>query len=327
MKTVLRVFGILMLTIIAIAAIGVSYLALRKPAQRAASPAKIEATPQRVERGRYLVQHVSICFDCHSERTMAYGLPVKPGSEGVRGFVWDRRIHFPGTLAAANLTPDTETGLGQWSDGEIVRAIREGVDRDGEALFPIMPYSHYRSMSDEDAQSIVAYLRTLKPQRYERPERKLDVPLNFIVKFIPQPLAQPVPSVSPDDHLAYGKYLATIAACGECHTPKDDKNNAIEAKAYAGGFEMHTPTFRVVSANITPHPSTYVGRASKEEFIGRFKAFQSVDVNQPAAPGKNTLMPWRSYAGLTESDLGAIYDYLKTITPVENQVNTFPDAK
>jgi hypothetical protein len=76
---------------------------------------------------------------------MQYGLPFKPGREGVGGFIWDKKIGFPGTLAAANLTPDPETGLGKWTDGEILRAMREGVDREGKALFPIMPYGHFRT--------------------------------------------------------------------------------------------------------------------------------------------------------------------------------------
>ncbi|HEX2833431.1 MAG TPA: cytochrome C [Thermoanaerobaculia bacterium] len=328
MKTFFRVVGIAVLAIVALAAIGVSYLSLRKPAQRPASAEKIEATPERVARGRYLVSHVTLCVDCHSERTLAYGLPVKPGREGVGGFVWDPKSKFPGTLAAANLTPDPDTGLGKWSDGEILRAIREGVDREGNALFPIMPYGHYRAMSDDDAKAVVAYLRTLRPQRYEKPKKSLDVPLNFVEKFIPQPLSAPVPPVDPSDHLAYGKYLTTIAACGECHTPKDDKGNALPGMEFAGGFEMHTPYFRVVTANITPHPATYIGRASREEFIARFKSFEQMNASNapPAEPGKNTLMPWLSYAGMSPDDLGAIYDYLKTIKPIEHQVNSFPDA-
>lgn len=329
MKTIFKVLGIALLVIVALAAIGVSYLSLRKPAQRPAASAKIEATPERIARGKYLVQHVTICFDCHAERTLAYGLPVKPGREGVGGFVWDRKSQFPGVLAAANLTPDAETGLGKWTDGEIARAIREGVDRNGNALFPIMPYGHYRAMSDDDVNAIVAYLRTLAPQRYEKPKKNLDLPLNFVEKFVPQPLTAAVPAPDPNDRLAYGKYLVTIAACSECHTPKDDKGNPLPGMELAGGFEMHTPFFRVVTANITPHPSTYIGRASRDEFIARFKAFANVNATNapPAQPGRNTLMPWLSYAGLTESDLGAIYDYLKTVPPIEHQVNSFPDAK
>lgn len=329
MKTFFKVVGLVVLVVVALAAIGVSYLALRKPAQRPAAAEKIEGTPERVARGKYLVHNVSICLDCHSERTYAYALPFKPGREGVGGFVWDRKIGFPGTLAAANLTPDPETGLGKWTDGEILRAMREGVDREGRALFPIMPYGHYRSMSDEDAKSIVVYLRTLEPQRYERPAKSLDVPLNFIEKFVPKPVEAPVAAPDRSDTIAYGKYLTTIAACGECHTPKDDKGNSLPGMEFAGGFEMHTPQFRVVTSNITPHPTTFMGRATKEEFIGRFRAFSGyTHETAPAAPkGRNTLMPWIAYSGMTDEDLGAIYAYLRTVPPVENRINPFPDAK
>jgi hypothetical protein len=328
-KTVFKVVGIVLLVIVALAATGVSYLALRQPSQRPASAERVEATPERIERGRYLVNHVSVCFDCHSERTSAYGLPFKPGSEGVRGFVWDTKIGFPGTLAASNLTPDPDTGLGKWTDGEIIRAIREGVDRAGNALFPTMPYDHLRHMSDEDAKSMVAYLRTLKPIRYEKPKKSLNPPLNFIEKFKPEPLEAPVPLPDKANTLAYGKYLTHIAICAFCHTPRDEKGQPIPGKEFAGGREMRMPWFRVVTANITPHPSTFMGKATKEEFVGRFRAFANYTADTaPEAPkGHETLMPWISYSRMTDEDLGAIYDYLKSIPPIENRVNPFPDAK
>jgi cytochrome c553 len=328
LKTFLKVSALLLLVIVALAAIGVSYLAVRKPAQRAASAEAIERTPHRVERGQYLVNHVTICLDCHSERLPAYGYPIKPGSEGARGFIWNKDSGFPGVLAAANITPDPDTGLGKWTDGEIVRAVREGVDRNGDALFAIMPYGHYSALSDEDVKAIVAYLRTIQPVRYEKPKRSLPVPLNFVVKFMPKPLETTVPEPNRADHLAYGKYLTTIAACADCHTPKNEKGQPIAGMELAGGFEMHAPGLRVVSANITPHPSNWMGKATKEEFIGRFKAFANVTAANPlpAVKGRNTLMPWLAYSGMTEEDLGAIYDYLKTVKPVEHKVNAFPDA-
>ena len=328
MKTFFKVVGIVLLVVIALAAIGVSWLALRKPAQRDASTEKVEATPERLARGQYLTNHVSICADCHSERTYQYGLPFKPGRAGVGGFTWDKTIGFPGTLPAPNITPDPETGLGKWTDGEIMRAMREGVDREGKALFPIMPYGHLRGMSDEDAKSIVVYLRSLPPLRYQAPEKALDVPLNFVEKFAPKPLDGPVAAPDRSNSVAYGKYLSTIGMCHECHTPKDEKGNTLPGRDLAGGWEMHTPQFRVVTANITPHPSNYMGQATKEEFIGRFRSFANMTVETaPEAPkGKNTLMPWISYSGMTDEDLGALYDYLKSVPPIENKVNPFPDA-
>jgi hypothetical protein len=99
--------------------------------------------------------------------------------------------------------------------------------------------------------------------------------------------------------------------------------------ALAGGFEMHTPEFRVVTANITPHPSTYMGTATRDQFIARFRAFAGYTADTaPAAPkGRNTIMPWIAYSGMTDEDLGAVYAYLRTLPPIDHKVNPFPDAE
>jgi mono/diheme cytochrome c family protein len=237
---------------------------------------------------------------------------------------------MPGVVAAQNITPDPVTGLGNWTDGEVLRAIREGVDKNGDALFPMMPYEHFRYMSDDDAKSVVAYLRTLKPIRHSVPAKHLDFPVNLAIKFVPKPLNGPITAPDPQkDHLGYGKYLTTIGGCHECHTPHDDHGGRVEAKAFTGGWEMKGPWGRVVTANLTPSAGTFVGRSSKEEFIGRFKSFASLDAsNSPIAqPGHNTVMPWLPFSHMKDEDLAAIYDYLKTLPPVENKVVTFPDAK
>ena len=129
------------------------------------------------------------------------------------------------------------------------------------------------------------------------------MPLNFIEKFIPPPIAGPVVAPPKSDHLAYGQYLVTIALCSECHATKNEKDQPIPGREFAGGWVMRTPTFTVVPTNITPHPSTYIGQASKEEFIGRFRAFSSFTAETaPEAPkGKNThAMDY--YSGMTDED-------------------------
>ena len=323
MRTLLKFVGIVLLVVVVVAAGGVMWLSSRQPDQRAASSETIEPTPERIARGEYLVRHVGICFDCHSERSTAgYAMPFKAGRDGVGGFSWDREKTFPGVLVASNLTPDRETGLGAWTDGEIARAIREGVDRNGNALFPIMPYKHLRELSDEDVNAVVAYLRTLQPVRWQRPAKELDVPLNFVEKFVPEPLAGPVTAPDRSDPVAYGKYLSTIASCVECHTPKDDKEQPLPGQEFSGGWVMHGPGFEVVTANITPHRTNWMGIATKGQFIARFRSYANFK-EVPAANGRNTLMPWISYAGMTDEDLGAIYDYLKTVKPIEKKVNPF----
>ena len=91
---------------------------------------------------------------------------------------------------------------------------------------------------------------------------------------------------------------------------------------------MRGPWGRVVTANLTPHPGSYVGQVTREEFIGRFRAFSSIEPNNspPASKGQNTVMPWLAFSRMTDDDLSAIYDYLKSVKPVANKVNSFPDA-
>jgi len=329
MKTFLKIVGGVVLVLAALIAGGVTWLAVRKPESRPPSSEKVEANAAQLARGKYVVEHVSDCLGCHSDHVQKFGFPVKPGSEGQGGFVFDKNLGFPGVVAAQNITPDPEFGLGKWTDGEIIRAFREGVDRNGEALFPMMPYQHLRNMSDDDAKSVVAYLRTLKPIHNSVPAKHIDFPVNLLVKFAPKPVEGTIKTPSPHDGMAYGKYLATIGGCYECHTPHDDKNALIADKAFSGGWEMKGPWGRNRTANLTPAPGTYIAQATKAEFIGRFRAFASLDANTSPVPpaGHNTIMPWLAFAGMTDTDLGAIYDYLKTVKPIENKVATFPDAK
>lgn len=328
MKTFLKVSGIVLLVVVGLIAGALIWLTMRKPAQRPPSTVRIEATPERLARGKYLVHHVNDCLGCHSDHLTTFGFPIKPGTEGQGGIEFNEGVGFPGVLRARNITPDPETGIGRWSDGEILRAMREGVDREGNALFPMMPYVHLREMSDEDAQSVVAYLRTLKPVRHDVAKATLKFPLNYIVKFIPKPLDGPVSAPDRSNSVAYGRYLTKLSGCYECHTPHDDKNQLLEAKAFSGGWEMVGPWGRNRTPNLTPHPATFVGRATKAEWIGRFRAFASLNAaNAPeAAKGRNTVMPWLAFSAMTDEDLGAIYDYLKSVPPIENQVQPFPDA-
>ena len=330
MKKALRLLGFAALAVVVLVGAAVAYLSAKPPAQRPASTETIARTPERIARGRYLVEHVTDCLTCHSEvNGDRYGSPVSEGTAGKGGFPFTKDFEVPGVVCAQNITPDPETGLGNWTDGEILRAFREGIDRQGNALFPMMPYQGYRTLSDEDAKAIVAYLRTLPPLKNKVPAKHIDFPVNLFIKAVPKPLDGPVTAPDDDkDHMGYGRYLVTISGCGECHTAHDAKGKLVPGRDFAGGWVMKGPWGRVVTANITPHPDTFMGKATKEEFIGRFKAFESLQGdNAPLAQkGHNTIMPWLAFAGMTEKDLGAIYDYIKTVKPIENKVEPFPDA-
>jgi mono/diheme cytochrome c family protein len=306
---------------------GVGWLFLRKPAAAPPKDIAVLATAEKVERGRYLFEHLSDCSGCHSERDFSkFGGPVKPGGEG-KGSIFPDEMGLPGRVVAPNLTADRETGLGAWTDGEILRAIREGVDKDGKALFPFMPYMHYRNMSDEDVESLVAYIRTLAPVRNPLPRTELALPVALMIKSVPKPVEGRVVAPSRADSVAYGKYLVSIGACMDCHT-RQEKGHPVEGMEFAGGFEFRMPQGTVVSANITPDLETGIGSWTEDGFVSRFRQYREYAVNgaPPSSPESFTLMPWLGYSQLEEEDLRAIYRYLRTIRPVTNKVNTHPAA-
>jgi mono/diheme cytochrome c family protein len=313
------------LIVLAIAVVGVAgfaaYFVNKYPDAGPAPSLRVEATPARVERGRYLANHVTVCIDCHSTRDWAkFSGPVVPGTEGLGGFKFGEELGLPGVLYAKNITP---YAIGSMSDGQLFHTITSGIGKDGSALFPLMPYPNYNQMSDEDIASVIAYIRTLAPLKSEVPKRSLDFPLNVIVRTIPTPHT---PTNAPDtsNELAYGKYLVTIASCADCHTPAE-KGEPLKGMEFAGGSEISMPEGVVRPANLTPDEETGIGLWSKEIFIAKFKAFDHPDstVLDVHANGYNTPMPWTMYGGMTERDLGAIWTYLRTLTPVKHKVERF----
>ncbi|MCW5964435.1 MAG: cytochrome c [Bryobacterales bacterium] len=304
---------------------GVAYLFARKPAMAPPRDVKVALTPERVERGRYLFSNLYECTGCHSERDFSkFAAPVKPDGLG-KGFVFPDQMRLPGRIVSANLTPDPETGLGKWTDGEIIRAIREGVDRDGKALFAFMPYTAYRSMSDDDVEAIVAYLRTIPAIHNPLPSTQLALPVELLNRGEPKPVAGPVTAPPRSDALAYGRYLVTTVDCAGCHTMKKNGTN-VEGMDLAGGFELSLPEGTVFSANITPDMETGIGSWTEDGFVARFRQYR--DFAQNGAPSISresfTLMPWLAYAELEEEDLRAMYRYLRTVKPVRHKVNTHP---
>jgi hypothetical protein len=303
------------------------------PRQRPPADLQVEVTPQLLERGTYLVDHVLLCNDCHSERDWnLYGGPSQPpfgaGRECMTretksiGVVVSRgQGNFPGVLCIRNITPDPESGIGRWTDGEIIRSIREGVDHNGLGLFPIMPYFIYRSLSDQDAAAVVAYMRSLEPVRAVRPERSIDFPMNLLIEWFPEPLEGPVSHPDPADPVVYGEYLATIARCGFCHTPRQSQGKeGIPGKAFAGGVPFALGSKVTPSKNLTPDP-TGIGTWTKGAFVARFKRFS--EPRRVDSIEDNTLMDWSAYSGMTEADLGAIYDFLQSLPPVRSTGDSY----
>lgn len=296
------------------------------PRQRPPADLQVTVTPELLVRGTYLVEHVLLCNDCHSERDWTiYGGPPKPpfgaGREcmtrqtatiGVR--VSEGQGNFPGILCIRNITPDAESGIGNWTDGELSRAIREGVDHQGNGLFPIMPYFIYRHLSDADMQAVIAYMRSLEPVAATRPEREIDFPMSTLIQMIPAPLDGPVPHPDQTDSIAIGEYLATIARCGFCHTPRQGRGaEGIPGMEFAGGVPFVLGDRETPSYNLTPDV-TGIGTWMKQDFIDRFR--QLGDRHPVTRIEDNTLMNWSAFAGMTDRDLGAIYDYLQSLPAI-----------
>ena len=318
MKKFFKILGIL-LGIVIIGVLGVmAYVKLALPNVESAPDLKVELTPERVKRGEYLANHVTVCMDCHSTRDYTlFSAPLVPGTLGKGGEIFDQKMGFPGSITSKNITP---YGIGDWTDGEIYRAITTGVSRDGHAFFPVMPYPYYSSMDEEDAKSIVAYLRTLKSIENKPAVSKADFPFNFILNTIPKN-AQPTPRPSDTDILASGKYLVHIAGCAECHTPAEN-GQIVAEKMFSGGREFAMPTGLLITPNITPDKETGIGSWKKDTFVARFKAYadSSYKPHKVGAGEFQTIMPWTMYGGMTEQDLGAMYDYLMSLQPIKNAV-------
>ncbi|MFN8006136.1 MAG: c-type cytochrome [Terriglobia bacterium] len=312
------------LGLLGIALLGFAYLYFRPPNTAPPASIKVESTEARLARGKYLFDRVALCGDCHSERDFTrFAGPVILEKEGA-GFVFPPELGFPGTVVSRNITPDKDTGIGNWTDGEVIRAIREGVSRDGHTLFPLMPYQNFRKMSDEDVYSVVVYLKTLKPVKLAQPPTRINFPVSMFIKSAPQP-AGSVPPVDQQDPLKYGEYLVTMGGCSDCHTPFE-KGQPVEGKHLAGGRLFKTPMGTVVTANITPDPDTGIGKYSEQDFLNKFYQYKKyVDQGSPqVGPESFTLMPWLLLCELEESDLKAIFAYLKTQPAIYNSVEKHP---
>ncbi|MBI3210763.1 MAG: cytochrome C [Candidatus Solibacter usitatus] len=303
---------------------GFAYLSLRKPNAAPPSSIVIERTPERLARGKYLFEVVNDCDGCHSERDFTrFGNPVVTRG---KGFQFPAEMGLPGTVAAPNISSDVETGIGGYTDGEILRALREGIAKDGHAMFPLMPYPYYAKMSDEDAYSLVAFIRTIPPVKAKQPPVALKFPVNLMMTGVPKPLAAPVPQPDRSNKLKYGEYLTTVAACVECHTP-EVRGQLVEEKRFGGGREFRLMGTRVLSANITSDTQTGLGKLSEDQWVEKFYQYKEYveKGSKKVGPEGVTLMPWLAYAQMEEADLRAIYTYMRTVKPVVNSVETHPE--
>jgi cytochrome c553 len=264
-----------------------------------------------IERGRYLVRNVAPCASCHSDpaQRAAYASGADVALSG--GFVFNIP---PGKFYPRNITPDSETGLGNVSDRAIARALRYGVGHDGRALLPFM---EMQGLSDDDLVAVVSYLRTQAPVHNAVPAHYYNL-LGKVVKATM--MSQPVgPSAPPPAHAPRGASLETghyivesVALCWACHTDRSEKTGALIGPRFAGRtglIESDDPGHSWSPPNITSDPETgRLGKMTEDQFVARFRQGRIL----PGSP-----MPWQAFSRLTEDDLRSIYRYLKTVPSVK----------
>jgi mono/diheme cytochrome c family protein len=322
MKRIARIAGIVGLGLIAVVACAVAYFQLTFPKYAPADASlHVSADPELRARGEYLAEHVAVCVDCHSERDFArYSGPIREGTRGKGGQKFGHEIGLPGELVAPNITP---AGIGQWSDGELQRALTSGVTRDGRALFPLMNYRAYGQLCQRDLHAIMSYVRTFAPIEHHPERSRLDFPVNMIVKTLPQPTAAAERCPDASDPVALGAYLVNTAGCRDCHTPRAG-GRPIPGKDFAGGNAFPLPSGYVAhSKNITPDAVSGIGSWTKPMFVQRFAAYRdAAALPRVAANAPNTPMPWSMYAGMSDEDLAAIYAYLRTVPAVKSGADT-----
>ncbi|WP_126973949.1 c-type cytochrome [Gynurincola endophyticus] len=280
----------------------------------------VEQTIERVERGRYLANHITVCMDCHSTRDWSKFAGPLAGNFGGGGERFDQEMGFPGTIYSPNITP---YNLADWTDGELYRTITTGVNREGKALFPVMPYHDYGKMDKEDIYSIIAYIRTLESVETTNPERELDFPVSLLVNTMPVE-AEHRTKPAESDRLNYGQYLVSASGCVHCHSQRD-KGATVPGTEFGGGMEFGQPAGILRTPNITPHEKTGIGSWSQEAFVSRFKLYADSTYEAPTVTlaDFNTPMPWGMYAGMKESDLEAMYIYLKSLKPIDHAIERF----
>lgn len=258
-----------------------------------------------VERGAYLVTTIGSCGNCHSPRD-APG-HVAAGKELSGGFEFDEDV---GHVIGSNITPDRETGIGAWTEGQIITALRDGKRPDGTIVGPPMPIIAYRELSDKDATAIAAYLLSLPPIHNPVARTQFKIPL-------PPSYGPPVTQVAEPAHKArYGRYLVTFGHCMLCHTAPGGGQPFDMSHAFAGGRELPNadtlPAGVVISRNITSDPAQGIGKWSDEQIKRAL-----VEGVRPDGTKLSHTMPYAWYANLAPADLDAIVAFLRTLPPIK----------
>jgi len=264
-----------------------------------------------VARGQYIFAVAGGCA-CHSD-------PKGTQNAGARAFP------IPlGTVYSTNLTSDKETGLGSWTDQQIIDAITKGLRKDGSRILPVMPYGAYSGMAQDDLKALVAYLRTLKPVRKPTPDLKAP------------PLARSLgtagwlkafgtfhnsPATAPKSGVERGKYLTDhVAICSDCHTPRNSIGVPSKTLYLAGAGKEIGPLGESIP-NITPDRETGIGDWKRDEIAELLLTGVKPDADNVQGLMKEVVQGApHGYKDMRKEDALVIADYLKSIPAIKNVI-------
>lgn len=316
MKKFLKILGIIVLIIVLAAGAFAAFISIRGiPHYGANVPdlPKVEITPERVARGEKIAS--LLCKNCHYD----------PSTERMTGHHIFEIPEF-GTINSKNITNDPEAGIGKWTDAQIIYFIRTGIHPfTGKFIPPYMPKLVH--ISDEDLRSIVAYLRSDKPElqahKNELPESEPSFLTKFLcfVAFKPFPFPdKPIPDPDTTNTLEWGKYLTLYQLeCYTCHSKSFETMNMFEPEKsegfFGGGNTMTAPDgSKITSLNLTPDEETGIGTWTEEQFGNA--------VRSGIVPKGHALrIPMLPYHNLTDSEIHAIYSYIRTVPKISNKVD------
>lgn len=255
-----------------------------------------------ISKGKQLVFGPAHCADCHSTANADSLFSLGQDVPLSGGYAFELPI---GKIYTKNITPDSATGIGRYTDREIARSLRYGIAPNGTAFFDFMPF---HNTSDEDLTAIISYLRSQKPVKNAVPDNEFNVMGKVIKAFLIKPVGPngdvPV-AIKRDSTVEYGKYLAiNVANCSGCHTKRDMMTGEFTGELFAGGLEIDG----FVTPNLTTDRESRIYDWNVQQFIARFRQGKLVEKSP---------MPWNSFKRMSDEDLIAIYKYLKTLQPIK----------
>ena len=271
------------------------------------------ATPEEIARGKYIFGATGGCA-CHTE---AKG----PANAGGRKYVG-----LFGTVYSSNITSDTTTGIGGWTDEQIATAIRLGRRPNGERILPVHPFTSFNGMAEEDLKALVAFLRTVPPVSRPNTPKKITIPM-FESVFLPAWLMafaakETPPPAAPASGVARGEYLVrAVGHCGECHTPRSAMTMAVDNSRFLAGNPKKTGPEGQAAPNITPDKATGLGDWTEEQIVTYLGTGNRPDGDVAGGlMGEMIQGTLAGYKDVSKADLQAIARYLKSIPAVKNKI-------